>query len=125
MCDLLFYSSFYGLAWNDTHTANKCTCVAGLIYENVTFYVLQYINYAHVCSSIIAFGHSRFLAIDLIIHYGMTIFFPKVIMKALPAIVPDLFQQVLSALHIHGIHDHVRSQLSFLALLIYQSSVRP
>lgn len=37
MCDLLFYSSFYGLAWNDTHTANKCTCVAGLIYENVTF----------------------------------------------------------------------------------------
>ena len=35
----------------------------------------------------------------------------------------DIFMQVLSALHIHGIHDHVRSQLSFLALLIYQSAV--
>ena len=36
---------------------------------------------------------------------------------------PDLFHQVLRALHIHGVHDHVRSQLSFLALMIYQSAV--
>ena len=34
-----------------------------------------------------------------------------------------MFQQVLIALNIHGIHDHVRSQLSYLALMIYRTSV--
>ena len=44
-------------------------------------------------------------------------------MVEVPAIVPELFMQVLSALHVHGTHDQVRAPLSFLALLIYQSAV--
>lgn len=35
MREVLFAASFCGLAWNDTHTANKCTNVAGLIYVKV------------------------------------------------------------------------------------------
>jgi len=38
-------------------------------------------------------------------------------------VVSDFLRQVLLALHVHGTRDNVKSQLSFLALLIFQSAV--
>ena len=35
MSEVLIFSSFCGLAWHDSYTSNKCTGVAGLLYEKV------------------------------------------------------------------------------------------
>ena len=48
MCELLFLSSFCGLAWSDSQSSNKCIRIAGVLFEKV---IHMYFNF--ICTVIL------------------------------------------------------------------------